>query len=59
MMRDSTRMLRTFVLRFALPIVLLSAAAAAVSMPLIDRLLSDWLRGDIQLRSEADVYKRQ
>ena len=52
-MLDSTRMLRAFVLRFALPVVLLAAAAATVSMPLIDRLLSDWLRGDIELRAAA------
>jgi len=52
-MSDSTRMLRAFVLRFALPVVLLAAAAATASMPLIDRLLSDWLRGDVQLRAET------
>ena len=55
-MDDGTRMLRAFVLRFALPVVLLAAAAATISMPMIDRLLSDWLRGDVQLRAATVMH---
>lgn len=44
-------MLKSFILRFALPVLALAALATVVAMPVIDRLLSEWFRGDVQLRA--------
>jgi trehalose 6-phosphate synthase len=45
--------LRAFLVRFVLPVTLLASAATLVSMPLIDRLLTEWLQGDMELRAES------
>ena len=46
-------MLRTFLLRFVLPVMLLAAGATLVSMPVIDRLVNAWFRSDTEQRATA------
>lgn len=44
-------MFKTVLLRFALPVVVLAAIATLVAMPFIDRLITEWFRGDVELRA--------
>ena len=46
-------MLRAFLARFALPMILLAAGATLVSMPVIDRLVTAWVRDDAQQRAAS------
>ena len=46
-------MLRAFLARFALPMILLAAGATLVSMPVIDRLVTTWVRDDAQQRAAS------
>ena len=46
-------MLRSFLLRFAMPVLLIVAGATFVSMPLIDMLLNAWFQQDTQARATA------
>jgi trehalose 6-phosphate synthase len=45
-------MLKTIFLRLALPVAALASVATFVAMPFIDRLITEWFRGDVQLRAE-------
>jgi trehalose 6-phosphate synthase len=45
-------MLKTMLVRFALPVVALAGLTTFVAMPIIDRLITEWFRGDVQLRAE-------
>jgi trehalose 6-phosphate synthase len=44
-------MLKTILLRFAAPVVLLAAFSTLVLMPFIDRLITEWFSRDVQLRA--------
>src|SRR5580658_315307 len=44
-------MLKTILLRFVLPLLLLAAGATLVATPFIDRLLGEWFQSDTQTRA--------
>lgn len=44
-------MLKTILVRFAAPVVLLAALSTLVLMPFIDRLITEWFSRDVQLRA--------
>jgi trehalose 6-phosphate synthase/phosphatase len=44
-------LLKTVLLRFALPVIVLAATATLIAMPFIDRLITEWFRGDVELRA--------
>jgi trehalose 6-phosphate synthase len=44
-------MLKTVLLRLALPVLVLAAATTLIAMPFIDRLVMEWFRGDVELRA--------
>lgn len=46
-----TAIFKAVAVRFMLPLLVLTAGTAFVLVPLIDRLLSDWFRGDVELRA--------
>jgi trehalose 6-phosphate synthase/phosphatase len=46
-------MLRAFLIRFAIPILLLAFGATLVSMPVIDGVVNAWFRNDAQQRAGA------
>jgi alpha,alpha-trehalose-phosphate synthase [UDP-forming] len=44
-------LLRTLILRFALPAAVFVAATALLAMPYVERLYADWFRSDLDLRT--------
>ena len=44
-------MLRTLILRFALPAAVFVAATALLAMPYVERLYADWFRSDLDVRA--------
>lgn len=52
--RDDLRganLLKNVLLRLALPVLVLAVGATLVAMPLIDRVITEWFRGDVELRA--------
>ena len=44
-------MLRTLLLRFALPLILFIGAVAFLALPYVDRLITEWFSADVELRA--------
>jgi trehalose-6-phosphate synthase len=49
-------MFRSVLLRFVLPVVLASCVVAFVGLPYIERLLAEWFRSDVELRSQLVMH---
>jgi len=45
--------IRTWLLRYALPLLLAIGVIAVVGVPAIDRMLADWFRSDVRLRAQV------
>jgi trehalose-6-phosphate synthase len=49
-------MFRSVMLRFVLPVALASCVVAYFGLPYIERLLAEWFRSDVELRSELVMH---
>ena len=45
-------MFRSIILRFVLPVAFASCVVAYFGLPYIERLLAEWFRSDVELRSQ-------
>ncbi len=52
-------MFRSILLRFVLPVALASCVVAYVGLPYIERLLAEWFRSDVELRSQLVMHSMQ
>lgn len=48
---SSQRVIRSIILRFVMPLALASAVVAYIATPHIDSMLTEWFRGDVELRA--------
>jgi len=51
--------LRSILLRFVLPVVFASCVVAFFGLPYIERLLAEWFRSDVELRSQLAMHSME
>ena len=52
-------MIRSILLRFVLPVIFASCVVAFVGLPYIERLLAEWFRSDVELRSQLVMHSME
>src|SRR5271154_4979615 len=52
-------MFRSIMLRFVLPVALASCVVAYFGLPYIQRLLAEWFRSDVELRSQLVMHSME
>jgi trehalose 6-phosphate synthase len=52
-------MFRSIMLRFVLPVALASCVVAYFGLPYIERLLAEWFRSDVELRSQLVMHSME
>src|SRR5450631_3431682 len=52
-------MFRSIMLRFVLPVAFASCVVAYFGLPYIERLLAEWFRSDVELRSQLVMHSME
>ncbi len=52
-------MFRSIILRFVLPVAFASCVVAYIGLPYIERLLAEWFRSDVELRSQLVMHSME